>query len=94
MAAEQGDVVSQVELGKIYKLDRENYKEAAKWFRMAVEQNDPEAQYYLGTLYNFGDGVEEDIDEALKWYRKSADQGYEKALEKLEWLKMCGVIDE
>jgi len=30
-------------------------------------------------MYNLGVGVEQDYREALKWYRKAADQGYAKA---------------
>ena len=33
------------------------------------------AQYDLGNMYNFGNGVPEDDTEAVKWYRKAAEQG-------------------
>ena len=36
---------------------------------------DAEAQYQLGNMYNFGDGVRPDYAQALIWYRKSAEQG-------------------
>ena len=30
----------------------------------------------LGNRYSKGEGVEQDFKEAVKWYRKAADQGY------------------
>ena len=36
---------------------------------------DAEAQYQLGNMYNFGDGVRRDYAQALVWYRKGAEQG-------------------
>ncbi len=76
--AEQGDVEVQVELGNCYlKGDRvsQDYKEAAKWYRLAAEQECAEAQARLGGLYYFGFGVVEDYKEAVKWYRLAAEQG-------------------
>ena len=37
------------------------------------------AQYNLGACYKNGIGVEKDPAEAVKWYRKAADQGIAKA---------------
>ena len=34
------------------------------------------AQYSLGDCYYYGWGVAEDEEEAVKWYRKAAEQGY------------------
>jgi TPR repeat protein len=35
-----------------------------------------EGQYSLGGKYDSGDGVPQDFAEALKWYRKAAEQGH------------------
>ncbi|MDC1000973.1 tetratricopeptide repeat protein [Alphaproteobacteria bacterium] len=40
-----------------------------------AEQGDATAQYELGYMYNFGEGVAEDKEAAVKWYRLAADQG-------------------
>lgn len=40
-----------------------------------AEAGDAEAQYQLGKMYNFGDGVRRDYAQALFWYRKGAEQG-------------------
>jgi len=37
----------------------------------------------MGSSYSGGQGVKQDYAEAIKWYRKSADQGYANALSKL-----------
>ena len=39
-------------------------KEAAKWFRLAAEQGDPEAQYNFGVMYHYGKGIVKDGKEA------------------------------
>ena len=45
-------------------------------YRMAAGQGYAEAQHRLGTSYHRGWGVAEDDKEAVRWYRKSAVQGY------------------
>ena len=56
-----------------------DYKTAAMIFALAAQEGDAEGQYLLGRCYWDGKGVEEDEDEAFKWIRKSADQGFAKA---------------
>ena len=76
--AEQGDAKSQFKMGMIYKLGQgvqQDYKEAAKWYRLSAEQGDADAQYNLASMYDEGHGVPQDYKEAVKWYRLSAEQG-------------------
>jgi len=40
---------------------------------------DAEAQYQLGSAYNYGDKVRRDYAQALFWYRKGAEQGNAKS---------------
>jgi len=47
-------------------------RQAAHWFRMAAAQGHRPAQFYLGTLYAEGQGVEPDPVEALKWVTLAA----------------------
>jgi len=37
------------------------------------------AQFYMGAMYDQGNGVEKDERKAMKWFRLSAEQGYHKA---------------
>jgi len=76
--AAKGDVGTQILLG-IYYGALLNYQEAAKWYRMAAEQRNAEAQYNLGNYYLRGQGVPQNDSEAAKWYRLAAEQGHVKA---------------
>ena len=43
-------------------------------------RGNPEAQYYLGVMWNRGiGGVPQDTDVAMRWLQRSSDQGYEPA---------------
>jgi hypothetical protein len=84
-ALKQNDAYAQCELGRYYSgywndaKDSINLKEAFKWFRLAAEQGEVEAQYYLGRCYENSLGVSQDKEEAMKWYRKAAEQGHQGA---------------
>jgi clan AA aspartic protease (TIGR02281 family) len=54
---------------------RGDYATAVSIFRPLAEQRNADAQFFLGTLYNRGQGVARDYAEAARWYRKAADQG-------------------
>lgn len=43
--------------------------------RNLAEQGDAHAEFMLGAMYNFGQGVLQDYERAGLWYRKAADQG-------------------
>ena len=47
--------------------------------KAAAEQGDAVAQNNLGYMYDNGYGVPENDAEAIKWYRKAADQGHANA---------------
>ena len=69
----------QYQLGmKYYNGDgvKKNYKEAAKLFKMAAEQNHTLSQIALGMLYmTGGKGIKKDISSAELWFDKAANQG-------------------
>jgi len=44
-----------------------------------AEKGNKIAQFYLGMMYDNGEGVLEDDKEALKWFRKAAEKGHVKA---------------
>ena len=44
--------------------------------RRRADQGDAEAQFNLGFMYDNGEGVPQDDQEAVKWYRMAAEQGY------------------
>jgi len=52
---------------------------AAQWFLKAAEQGDVVAQSNLGLLYQKGQGVPRNYDQAAKWYLRAAEQGNDMA---------------
>ena len=44
-----------------------------------ASQGNADAQFNLGVMYDFGQGVPQDYAQAVKWYRLAADQGDAKA---------------
>ena len=56
-----------------------DFATALKEWRPLAEQGDALAQYNLGAMYEFGDGVVQDYAEAVRWYRLAAEQGHAKA---------------
>jgi len=55
--------------------EKEDYKTAHKLFLLLAEQEDSDAQCYLGLIYANGQGVPQDYKEAGKWWELSAEQG-------------------
>ena len=64
----------------------EKNEEVFEYYLKAARQGDAEAQFYLGLCYNYGDGVEKDLSEAVIWFRKAAVQGLAKAQDMLRKL--------
>ncbi len=44
--------------------------------RRQADQGNADAQYQLGLMYDFGEGVPEDDATAVRWYRLAAEQGH------------------
>jgi len=80
--AERGDAGAQFNLGVRYDQGLgvlQDFKEAAKWYRLSAEQGDAIAQCNLGGMYNEGKGVPQDYKEAVKWWKLAAGQHDEQA---------------
>lgn len=76
--ADGGDAKAQNLLGQIYAKGEGasmDYKEAAKWYRLAADQGNAGGQTHLAQLYEAGRGVPHDDAEAVKWYQRAAEQG-------------------
>ncbi len=70
-----------------YNSKEPNYKEAFLCFLQAAEKGNITAQYNLAVMYEDGLGVPVNNQEAIKWYRKVAEQGDEDAIEALKDLE-------
>jgi TPR repeat protein len=55
-----------------------------------AQQGNAEAQCILGNIYHLGLGVEQNVTEAIKWYEKSAKQGYAVASNNLAGIYLTG----
>ena len=56
--------------------------------KLKAERGDMNAQNHLGWLYQSGNGVTKNYFEAVRWYRKSAEQGSSDAIYNLEKLEI------
>ena len=77
--AENGSLTAEVQVAKAYasgRMGKVNYQEAARWFRKASDQGDPDSQTNLGVLYLIGQGVERNESEAIRWLQRAAASGY------------------
>lgn len=63
-----------------------NSNEAIRWWTLAAEKGDSDAQYMVGICYAEGYGVEKDLDEAIKWLELAMDQGDDDATKYLDEL--------
>ena len=77
-SAAHGDAFGQYLLGSV-KLERQDYAQAAVWFRKAAMQGMPQAQEQLGLLLKQGQGVSLDKSEAYVWLLVSYDAGNQSA---------------
>jgi len=72
IAAEKGDRLAQYELGLLYArgadLLSQDYGKARDLLFKSSMQGVPQAQYHLGEMYVWGDGVEVDYAEATVWF--------------------------
>ena len=59
--------------------DRGQFALAAKELQPAAQAGDPEAQFHLGLMHDFGKGVQLDHAKAAALYRKAAEQGHADA---------------
>lgn len=71
--ARSGKVEAQVLLGE-YFLDRQEYAEALPWLRLAAGQGEVEAQRRLALMYETGQGVSRDYEQAAFWLRCATEQ--------------------
>lgn len=52
-------------------------------YPLAAYKRDSEAQFYLGMIYFYGEGVEKDIDQAVDWWKKAMRSGHTEAAYRL-----------
>ena len=74
-------------------MTKQDFIEAAKWYKKAAEQGKTSAQLNLGMMYISGRGIRQNLPEGVKWLNKAADQGDTTAKTNLIWLTQQGYLD-
>lgn len=91
-AAEQGHAEAELALSGWYLTGAENIleqndREAFLWAKKSAEQEFPNAQYAVAYFYEVGLGTEESMDIAIKWYARAAENGNERASDRLKQIE-------
>lgn len=78
LAAQQGNRSAENWLGVFYGLGHQ-YAKAVPWSRKAALQGDPLAEFVMGSVYYYGNGVTKNASKAVYWYQLAVDQGFQQA---------------
>lgn len=94
-AAEEGDANAQFGLAQLYArgvgVPEKDEALANEWFRKAAENGHPVAAYELGRAHLYGEGAEEDHDQAYSYMKKAAEAGHEEARYLLAGMVSSGI---
>ena len=58
---------------------QELYNEAVTWYQKSAQQGYAAAQNSLGYAYEWGQGIEMNMQDAMHWYHQAAEQGHVQA---------------
>jgi len=97
LAAEQGVIMAQYDLGVMYHTGRgavQDYSKAIKWYKKASIKGCSYARGNLGLMYIYGTGVETNYKEGMKLLRFAAEAGNRVSQEKLGELYYEGEVVE
>lgn len=88
-AAQQGEADAELALSGWYLTGFENIlvqsdKEAYLWGRKAADKGLAKAEYAVAYFLEHGVGCEQDLEEARRWYVRSAGQGNQRAIARLK----------
>jgi TPR repeat protein len=80
LAAKHGHAVAKkMADGMRTELGSFNISMAANWYFERALAGDAASSFHLGKLYQYGWGVEADSNEAMKWYRRANELGFQEA---------------
>ena len=92
-SANQGDAISQYNLGVMYERGhgvRQDYQKALELYTKSANQGYFAAQYNLGVVYEQGLGVRQDYRKAKEWYGKACDSGLQEGCNAYKELNQNG----
>ena len=85
---DQGDIIEESGLASLEAVES---AESTEPLRENIANDDAEAQYRLADRYHKGEGVAQNYEQAVYWYRKAADQGHAAAQFCLGSCYYCGI---
>jgi hypothetical protein len=65
--------------GEYVAYDRADYASALNVWLPLAQQGNPQAQTFVGEIFEKGQGTAPDYGAAIEWYRKAAEQGFARA---------------
>ena len=77
--------------GEYVAYDRANFSTAFQVWMPKAKEGDPQAQTYVGEIYEKGMGQPPDAQKAAEWYQKAVDKGYQHAMSNLAYLYEKGL---
>ena len=72
---------------------QESYGKALRYFKRSAELGNPQANMYIGEMYEFGFGVEGSKTTAKRWYDKGASQGDIGCQNRLQRIRQYGYFE-
>lgn len=72
----------------------QNYRSAFIYLMPEAEKGQPDAQYAIGFMYYYGEGVLEDKKKALLWIKRAAKKGQPQAIKAIRLLRKDYVREE
>ncbi len=77
--------------GEYVAYHRADYRSALNVWLSRARGGDAQAQHYVGEIYERGMGTDPDFEEAARWYRKAADQGFTRSMVNLAYFYEQGM---
>jgi TPR repeat protein len=88
LAADHGDLDSVFAVGSI--LENSDKPSSFRYFKLAADRGMPNAQFKIGTFYQYGISVGTDLEQAFQYYNLAAEQGHVGAMFKTGWCYESG----
>ena len=89
LPAYKGDANEQIDIGTLCYNSR-NYKLALFWYWLAAGQGHPEAEFLLGLHYEEGKIIGQNYVQAVKYFKRSAEQGFVLGQNNYAWMLIRG----
>lgn len=77
--------------GEYVAYHRADYRSALNVWLARARAGDAQAQHYVGEIYERGMGTDPNFEEAARWYRKAAEQGFSRSMVSLAYFHEQGL---